>query len=206
MVCYRKYSLAGAALVCAMTAHASDVYCDGATQHITHYYAVASHQPKAKSAIFRAQLLDVYIDSSLVVYRSMGIEHPVFYRFQVLESWAPSYGPQHYITALTYADKQLPLRPGTEYLVATMGTTQGAFLWLDRCDLLKPVAIARPDLQLLGPGTVLSAPKHSLHKNKERVPASTVPSLRFAFDKWMIGIVLLALLNTLLLVRLGWRR
>ena len=200
MLRYATHLLAGA-FVCTTMAHASEVYCDSATQHITHYYVAALHRPKANAAIFRGQLLDIYTDSSLVVYRGMGVEHPVFYRFQVLESWAPSNGPQHYITALTYADKRLPLQQGTEYLIATMGTTRGAFLWLDRCDLLKPLQVARPELHILGPGTILSAPKRLLQTDKKRVSASTaVRATSSVTHRWVIGVALLTALNLMLLV------
>ena len=205
MVSHAKYLLAGGLLV-ATTALASDVYCDDAAQSIHQYYVAASHQPKANTGIFRGRLLDVYTDSSLVVYRGRRIEHPVFYRFKVVESWAPSYDPQPYVTALTYADKRLPLQPGQEYLVATLGTTRGAFLWLDQCDLLKPLYAAGSDLRLLGRGTRVPAAASALGTGSKRV--SALPAVQEPVPtpgQWIGGMALLTALNTLILLRV-WRR
>lgn len=205
MANHAKYLLTGGLLV-ATTALGSEVYCDGAAQSIHHYYVAASHQPKANAGIFRGRLLDVYTDSSLVMYRGRRMEHPVFYRFQVAESWAPSGDPQPYVTALTYADKLLPLQPGHEYLVATMGTTRGAFLWLDRCDLLRPLSAAGPDLRLLGRGTQVPGAAPVLVTGSKRV--SAVPAAQAPGPtplQWLAGMALLTTLNVLILLRV-WRK
>ncbi|UOQ79236.1 hypothetical protein MUN84_22485 (plasmid) [Hymenobacter sp. 5516J-16] len=205
MANHAKYLLTGGLLV-ATTALGSEVYCDGAAQSIHQYYVATSHQPKANAGIFRGRLLDVYTDSSLVVYRGRKIEHPVFYRFEVVESWAPSYEPQPYVTALTYADQRLPLQPGHEYLVATLGTTRGAFLWLDRCDLLKPLYAAGSDLRLLGRGTPVPAAASALRTCSKRVPASLAVQAPVPTPgQWIGGMALLTALNTLILLRV-WRR
>lgn len=202
---HAKYLFAAGLLV-AITARASGVYCDDAAQSIHQYYVAASHQPKANAGIFRGRLLDVYTDSSLVVYRGRKIEHPMFYRFEVTESWAPGYDPQPYVTALTYADQRLPLQPGQEYLVATLGTTRGAFLWLDRCDLLKPLYAAGSNLRLLGRGTRVPAAARALQAGSKRVSAlPAVQSPGPTPGQWIGGMALLTALNTLIMIWI-WRR
>ena len=176
----------GIAILLSMEAHASSVLCDDAKQNLSYYYKEITHIPKANTSIFRGKLIDVYPDSAVIVYRIGGHKPPMFYRFQVLESWAPSFEAQVYITALTYIDDSLPLQPGKEYLVATKDKEHGDFLRLSKCDLLKPVEKASTELALLGLGTAPTAQTTAfrLHPHKEFYMVEKIKPSSHSWSLW----------------------